>query len=206
MIAFCGFSFQSSTIFFSSWRVSLRIIVWDTAETLARKTAKRKALRFQFEKLVLQVQSSIENSETPRAKIVALKSFLEEVHFNLNSIDEEILNLCDEDEIEKETLESWKFEPYHFVMAELVSSLEKFHVVSLRSRSLPLIKSSCKLPKLELPKFSGNPMDWPGFWDQFQISIHSSSVLSDIDRFNYLKKYLCGSAAACVLGLTLKVH
>ena len=52
------------------------------------------------------MQSTIENSETPRAKIVALKSFLEEVHFNLNSIDEEILNLCDEDEIEKETLES----------------------------------------------------------------------------------------------------
>ena len=89
-------------------------------------------------------------------------------------------------------------------MAELVSSLEKFHVVSLRSRSPPLVKSSRKLPELELPKFSGNPMDWPGFWDQFQISIHSSSVLSDIDGFNYLKKYLCGSAAACVSGLTLK--
>ena len=53
-------------------------------------------------------------------------------------------------------------------MAELVSSLEKFHVVSLRSRSPPLVKSSRKLPELELPKFSGNPMDWPGFWDQFQ--------------------------------------
>ena len=66
------------------------------AETLARKTAKRKALRFQFEKLVSQVQSSIENSETPRAKILALKSSLEEVHFNSNNIDEEILNLCDE--------------------------------------------------------------------------------------------------------------
>ena len=46
-------------------------------------------------------------------------------------------------------------------------------------------------------------MDWPGFWDQFQTSIHSSSGLSDIDPFNYLKKYLCGSAAACVSGLTL---
>ena len=57
------------------------------AETLARKTAKRKALRFQFEKLVWQVESSIENSKTPRAKILALKSCLEEVHFNLNNID-----------------------------------------------------------------------------------------------------------------------
>ena len=36
-----------------------------------------------------------------------------------------IYNLCDEDEVEKETLESMKvLEHYHFVMAELVSSLE----------------------------------------------------------------------------------
>ena len=111
------------------------------AETLARKTAKRKAIRFQFEKLVSQVESSIENSETPRAKILALKSFLEEVHFNLNNIDEEILNLCDEDEVEKETLESMKvLEPCRFVMVELVSSLEKLDVVLLRSRSPPFVK------------------------------------------------------------------
>ena len=49
------------------------------AETLARKTVKRKALRFQFEKLVLQVQSSIENSETPWAKILPLKSSLKRI-------------------------------------------------------------------------------------------------------------------------------
>ena len=138
------------------------------------------------------MQSSIGNSETPRAKILALKSSLEKVHSNLNNIDEEILNLCDEDEVEKEALKSMKvLEPYHFVMAELVSSLEKFDMVSLRSRPPPLVKNSCKLPKLELPKFSGKPMDWPDVWDQFQTSIHSISDLGDIDRFNYLKKYLC---------------
>ena len=46
-------------------------------------------------------------------------------------------------------------------------------------------------------------MDWPGFWDQFQTSVQSSDCLSDIDRFNYLKKYLSRSAAACVSCLTL---
>ena len=102
------------------------------------------------------------------------------------------MTFCDEGEVEKEALKSMKvLEPYHFVMAELVPSLEKFDVVSLRSRSPPLVKNSCKLPKLELPKISGKPMDWPGVWDQFQTSIHSSSGLGDIDRFNYLKKYLC---------------
>ena len=44
------------------------------------------------------------------------------------------MNLCDEDEAEKETLESMKvLEPYHFVIAELVPSLEKFDFVSFRS-------------------------------------------------------------------------
>ena len=60
------------------------------AETLVTKTAKRKALQFQFEKLVSQVQASIENFETPRARILALKSSLKEVHFNLNNIDDEV--------------------------------------------------------------------------------------------------------------------
>ena len=46
-------------------------------------------------------------------------------------------------------------------------------------------------------------MDWPGFCDQFQTSIHSSSGLSETDGFHYLKKCLCGSAAARVSGLTL---
>ena len=68
------------------------------AETLAMKTPKCNALHFQFEKLVLQVESSIVSSETPQTKILALKSSLEEVHFNLNNIEEEILNLHVEDD------------------------------------------------------------------------------------------------------------
>ena len=46
-------------------------------------------------------------------------------------------------------------------------------------------------------------MDWPDYWDQFQTSIHTSDGLSGIDHFIYLRKYLCGSAAASVSGLTL---
>ena len=167
---------------------------------------KRKAIRFQFEKLVSKVESSMENSETPRAKILASKSSLAQVHFNLNNINEEILNLLNEDEVKKETLESMKgFEPYHLVVAELVSSLENSDVISSRSRSHLLLnyQNSCKLPKLEIPKFSGNSMDWLGFRGQVQTPVHSSDGLSDIDCFNYLAKYLLGSAAACVSSLTL---
>ena len=55
-------------IYFSFLKSYPQIVVSDMADTFARKTAKRKALRF-------------------RAKILALKSSLEEVHFSLNNID-----------------------------------------------------------------------------------------------------------------------
>ena len=50
------------------------------------------------------MESSIEHFETPLANISALKSSLEKVHFNLSNIEEEILNLCDEDGVEEETM------------------------------------------------------------------------------------------------------
>ena len=57
--------------------------------------------------------------------------------------------------------------------------------------------------KIELLVFSGDPLKWQGFWDQFDISIHQSKPISDIDRFNYLKKCLSGSALGNIAGLTL---
>ena len=92
-------------------------------------------------------------------------------------------------------------EPYQalsFCHGGTCFQFRKIDVVLMRSRSLQLVKNSCKLPKLEVPKFPGNSADWPGFWDQFLTFIHTSYSLSDFDHFNYLKKCLCGSAASCV--------
>ena len=63
--------------------------------------------------------------------------------------------------------------------------------------------SNTKLPKLEFPVFKGNPLEWQSFYDQFNISIHQNKTLSDIDRFNYLRRYLAGQALATISGLTL---
>ena len=59
------------------------------------------------------------------------------------------------------------------------------------------------MTKIRITIIFRKPNRWPSFWDQFQTSVHSSDSLSDIDRFNYLQKYLCGPATACVSGLTL---
>ena len=60
-------------------------------------------------------------------------------------------------------------------------------------------KSTCvsiddvKLPKLTLPKFSGDVLEWQSFWDQFKVNVHDSD-LSVVSKFSYLLSLLQGEA------------
>ena len=60
-----------------------------------------------------------------------------------------------------------------------------------------------KLPKLQLPKFSGKVTEWSAFWDLYNATIHSNESMSKVNKFNYLFSYLEGSAARSIRGLTL---
>ena len=63
--------------------------------------------------------------------------------------------------------------------------------------------SKAKLPKLTLPKFAGDPIEWTTFRDSFSSAIHLSEELSEIDKFQYLKCLLVGTAAETISGLPL---
>ena len=60
-----------------------------------------------------------------------------------------------------------------------------------------------RLPKLNLPTFSGNPLQWFTFWDSFQAAVHSNTTLGDIQKFSYLKAQLTGDAARAISGFPL---
>ena len=51
-----------------------------------------------------------------------------------------------------------------------------------------------RLPKLTIKPFNGNLTNWMSFWDSYKSSIHESSELSNIDKFNYLKSLVTHSA------------
>ena len=53
-------------------------------------------------------------------------------------------------------------------------------------------KTSVRLPKLTLRSFSGDLTQWFTFWDSFSV-----------DKFNYLKSLLSGTALEAIQGLTL---
>ena len=57
-----------------------------------------------------------------------------------------------------------------------------------------------KLPKLIIPKFSGEITKFRSFWDSFDSAIHKNSTLSAID---YLHAFLEAPAAKAIQGLAL---
>ena len=59
------------------------------------------------------------------------------------------------------------------------------------------------LPKLEIDKFDGDVINWSSFWDQFTSAIHENDSLSEINKFTYLKSFLCDSAKLTISGRSL---
>lgn len=60
-----------------------------------------------------------------------------------------------------------------------------------------------RLPKLGIRPFNGDITKWTTFWDSFKLAIDSSSTLSQIDKFNYLRSFVELSANEAISGLTL---
>ena len=65
-----------------------------------------------------------------------------------------------------------------------------------------------RLPRQEIPPFSGDPLQFQSFWEIFDSSIHSNTSLAPISKLSYLKTLLTGKAKDALnsLGLTSGNH
>ena len=60
-----------------------------------------------------------------------------------------------------------------------------------------------KLPKLTIRPFDEDITLWTTFWYSYKSAIHANTSLTDVDKFNYLRSLLRGTAREAVSGLTL---
>ena len=60
-----------------------------------------------------------------------------------------------------------------------------------------------RLPKLSIPLFSGNVLEWQSFRDCFETAVHNNSALSGIQKLNYLRAQLQEGALRVIAGLPL---
>ena len=58
-------------------------------------------------------------------------------------------------------------------------------------------------PKLDVPTFDGDVLQWSQFWEQFKISVHDRPHLSDSENLVYLQQAVKnGSAKPVIEGLS----
>ena len=66
----------------------------------------------------------------------------------------------------------------------------------------PVSLVDVNVPKLFLPAFSGNVIEWQRFWDQFLAKVDSTN-LPEVSKFTYLQSLLDGGAKQAIEGLSI---
>ena len=75
--------------------------------------------------------------------------------------------------------------------------------VSVGSSPAASDSKGVKLPKLDVPTFDGNILNWHSFWEQFRVSVHDRSTLSASEELVYLQHSLKdGSTNGIIEGLS----
>uniref|UniRef100_T1IUT9 Uncharacterized protein n=1 Tax=Strigamia maritima TaxID=126957 RepID=T1IUT9_STRMM len=80
----------------------------------------------------------------------------------------------------------------HFQQSQAMNTSTS--ALSSLSSGIPASKVTAKLPKLEMPKFSGLVIDWQSFEDRFEAAVGKNPHLSSVDKFQYLLAACSGDA------------
>ncbi|XP_053686518.1 uncharacterized protein LOC128736060 [Sabethes cyaneus] len=75
-------------------------------------------------------------------------------------------------------------------------------VVHHNASASPL--SDLKLPRMNVPVFSGNYIDWQSFYDLFDSLVHQNPTLKDSQKLYFLKTNLTGEAASLISHLKIE--
>ena len=70
-------------------------------------------------------------------------------------------------------------------------------------RNTSTVQSNTRLPKLTLPTFKGDVLEFPSYWELFQANVHNLTSLTDVQRFSYLKTTLEGEPAKLIANLEM---
>ncbi|UYV83956.1 hypothetical protein LAZ67_X000696 [Cordylochernes scorpioides] len=151
-----------------------------------------------------------------------LEELLEQLNESFNElklVDHEIETLLETDDLEKELqgVEEYreKYITWRFRANKKIRQSD-FHGENIPNSNSRIDENemrhyvpSCttvKLPKLMISKFYGKFSEWLTFWNSFDAAIHQNNSLNPIDKFNYLKSHLGGTALNTVEGFALSAN
>ncbi|UYV72973.1 hypothetical protein LAZ67_10001348, partial [Cordylochernes scorpioides] len=154
----------------------------------------RSPLRGLMTKKVAEIKRIIEDDPLNRKEILALHQQLKRLEQRVEVLNGKIETLLLEEEASEDlfSAELEGCDVYERMLTrmevEVQNALESIATIQRErngSTSALSEKRICKLPKLELLKFSGTLREWLPWWGQFE-RIHKDDTLSDVDKFHYL--------------------
>ncbi|XP_067041142.1 uncharacterized protein [Acropora muricata] len=160
---------------------------------------KAKVLQGDIE-AVIRAISELSEAENNKVKVKIRIERLSEHRGAYVQLRDRIISLLADEEIENE-LCCWReflgeidqaLDAAHEYLNEECHSEEQSSKGSVHKDSHQ--SSNLKLPRIELPKFSGDVLKFQNFWDQFEAAVHDNADLPNVQKFTYLRSVLNGNA------------
>ncbi|GFU69164.1 uncharacterized protein TNCV_3284421 [Trichonephila clavipes] len=178
------------------------------AQTFELLKAKRISLRTAVTKVVNELEAELSNSDLNVDRLSELGETLCIKFEPLTLVDQQMEPLFKPEEFDgafeitekyREQVLLWQFR------AKKINEFSKFRVTS-PSLQTTLSQSQderfqntdnirIKVPKYHITRFYGDDASkWLTFWNSFETAVHNNESLNKVDKFNYLKAHLGGSA------------
>ncbi len=173
---------------------------------MSSSRAVRTANRGVATRLTNECRQLILERDGKKAKVVL--ETLRRKHSQLESIDKDMVAIMEDEECILQFVtegEMYLTNLYcDILLLETEVNAIPGQTVSLPNRthnSSDFRKST--LPKLQLPKFGGDLLEWSTFWGLYEAAVHNNQSISEIEKFSYLKCQLQNDAKSCIDGLPL---
>ena len=166
---------------------------------LAKLKRARASCKGWFQRETNKLQTLLDVKEPDTAEVT---SALAEFDVRLNKWDaaqEAVEFELEEDQLEAEVLEAGEFRDK---CLSVKMRATKLLTPKDDGQSVGSVNSNLRLPKINLPKFDGNVLEWTKFWESFEACVDSSDI-PDVSKMTYLLSLLKGEAEQCVAGLAL---
>ena len=185
---------------------------------LEKKKNVRRGHRGSATKLIGRINTALAASPADEDKLRQLQLSLTDKLQVLKILDDDIVDSTPEDELAREIEQADEArEEIHLALTKLERALRAFAPAPPRTTMADLasttaatiataphpMKPMINLPKITIQQFDGSLTSWTPFWDSFEAAIHGNDTLSDVDKFNYLRGFLKGTALDAISGLTL---
>ncbi|XP_075976888.1 uncharacterized protein LOC142977075 isoform X6 [Anticarsia gemmatalis] len=178
-------------------------------KALIKKRASIKAKLTQFSAFLLISKTCERLSDVQVIEVEHRLNLIETLYEKYDALQMDLEALVDDPSEQYAEREEFEKQYYGLVASarHLISSVRSRRTdseVDVSCSNHTHKQNTIRLPKIDLPKFSGSYQDWLEFRDTFTSIIHKNDSIDKINKLHYLRASLKGSASLVVDNLDFR--